>query len=155
MIEIGGRPTSDEEDFMATTTHRISRRESDSYMELVRRFPLRPLKNDDEHARAVKAIEALMGRNLDAGAGDYLDTLILLVNKYEDDRHTPQGSHLTPRQALRAIMNANDLSQADIGRIVGSESAVSMFLKSERELSKTHIRALAEHFRVSTDLFMG
>ena len=124
-------------------------------MELVRRFPLRPLRNDSEHSGAVKTIEALMGRDLDGGAGDYLDTLILLVNKYEDDRHTPRGAHLTPQQALRAIMNANDLTQAEIGRILGSESAVSMFLKGERELSKAHIRALAEHFRVSTDLFMG
>jgi len=140
---------------MPSTTLRISRRELDSYMELVRRFPPRPLKNEDEHARAVTVIEGLMGRDLDGGAGDYLDTLILLVNKYEDERHTPQGAHLTPQQALRAIMNANDLTQADIGKIIGSESAVSMFLKGERELSKAYICALAECFRVSTDLFMG
>ncbi|MGA2230055.1 MAG: helix-turn-helix domain-containing protein [Tepidisphaeraceae bacterium] len=140
---------------MATATRRISRDAPDSYMKLVRRFPLRPLKNDDEHERAVNVIGELMGRDLDAGAGDYLDTLILLVNKYEDERHTPDGVHLTPRQAVRAIMNANGMTQADMGKIIGSESAVSMFLKGERELSKAHIRALAERFKVSTDLFMG
>ena len=70
------------------------------------------------------------------------DTLILLVNKYEDEHHTPIGTDLTPQQALRAIMEANDLTQADIGRIIGSESAVSMFLKGERELSKTQIKAV-------------
>jgi HTH-type transcriptional regulator/antitoxin HigA len=124
-------------------------------MKLVRRFPLRPLKNDDEHERAVNIIGELMGRDLDAGAGDYLDTLILLVNKYEDERHTPDGVQLTPRQAVRAIMNANRMTQTELGKIIGSESAVSMFLKGERELSKAHIRALAERFKVSTDLFMG
>jgi HTH-type transcriptional regulator/antitoxin HigA len=124
-------------------------------MKLVRRFALRPLKNDEEHARPVDLIGALMGRDLDAGAGDYLDTLILLVNKYEDDRHTPDGTNLTPHQALRAMMNANDMTQADIGKIIGSESAVSTYLRGERELSKAHIRALAERFKVSTDLFMG
>ena len=50
-------------------------------MTLIRRFALKPLKNDADHARAVNIIGELMGRDLDAGAGDYLDTLILLVNK--------------------------------------------------------------------------
>ena len=138
---------------MAMKTPRAARHEPDSYMQLVRRFPLRPLRNDDEHARAVDTIGALMGRDLDAGAGDYLDTLILLVNKYEDDRHTPDGAHLTPQQVLRAIMNANGLTQADIGKMIGSEPAVSMFLRGQRELSKAHIRALTARFKVSTDLF--
>jgi HTH-type transcriptional regulator/antitoxin HigA len=95
-----------------------------------------------------------MGRKLDAGSGDYLDTLILLVNKYEDENHSPKGDHLTPRQALKAIMNVNGLSQAQIGAIIGSESAVSMFLKGERELSKSHIKALAARFRVDAGLFL-
>jgi HTH-type transcriptional regulator/antitoxin HigA len=140
---------------MATTARRATRYDPDSYMTLIRRFALKPLKSDDDHALAVDLIGELMGRDIDAGAGDYLDTLILLVNKYEDEHHTPHGAHLTPQQALRAIMNANGMTQAEMGKIIGSESAVSMFFKGERELSKSHIRALAERFKVSTDLFMG
>ena len=121
---------------------------------MIRRFPLKPLKNDDEHEQAVEIIAKLMGRDLDAGASDYLDTLILIVNKYEDEHHTPAGAHLTPRQALRAIMDANNLTQADIGKIFGSESAVSMFLKGERELSKSHIKTLVARFRVDASLFL-
>lgn len=95
-----------------------------------------------------------MGRQLDAGCSDYLDTLILLVNKYEDENHTPRSPDLTPQEALRAIMNVNGLSQADLGRIIGSESAVSMFLKNQRELSKSHIKALVARFRVDASLFL-
>ena len=61
---------------------------------------------------------------------------------------------MTAQQALRAIMDANDLTQADIGRIIGSESAVSMFLKGERALSKAQIKALVERFRVDASLFL-
>jgi antitoxin component HigA of HigAB toxin-antitoxin module len=96
----------------------------------------------------------LLGRKLDAGASDYLDTLILLVNKYEDDRHTPGGTHLSPQEALRAIMRANNLSQAQVGKIIGSESAVSMFLSGGRDLSKSHIKALVERFRVDASMFL-
>jgi HTH-type transcriptional regulator/antitoxin HigA len=77
-----------------------------------------------------------------------------LVNKYEDDNHTPKGFDLSPQEALRTIMDANSLSQAQIGKIIGSESAVSMFLKGERELSKAHIKALAARFRVDANLFL-
>lgn len=130
------------------------RSEADTYMNLIRRFPLKPIKDDDEHEKAVGIIGELMGREHDGGTSDYLDTLILLVNKYEDENHTPAGVHLSPQEALRAIMNTNNLSQAQMGRIIGSESAVSMFLGGERELSKSHIKALVARFRVDASLFL-
>ena len=139
---------------MATRTRSNKRSERDAYMNLIRRFPLKPIRNDDEHGRAVEIIAELMGRELDAGAGDYLDTLILLVNKYEDENHTPKGVDLSPREVLRAIMNANNLSQAQMGKIIGSESAVSMFLNGERDLSKSHIKAIVARFKVDAGLFL-
>jgi HTH-type transcriptional regulator / antitoxin HigA len=123
-------------------------------MELIARFPLKPLQNDEQHDRAIALIGELIGRKLDTGTSDYLDTLILLVNKYEDERHSLAGLHLTPKQALKAIMDANGISQAQIGEIIGSESAVSMFLNGERALSKSHIKALVARFRVDASLFL-
>ena len=137
---------------MATKT-KSNKAAVDTYMELILRLPLKPIKNDFQHQRAVELIGELLGRKLDAGAGDYLDTLIHLANQYEDQNHTPHGVDLTPQQALKAIMNANGLSQAQIGSIIGSESAVSMFLKGERELSKSYIRALVTRFGVDASLF--
>ena len=140
---------------MATTKKKLNRRsEADKYMNLIHRFPLKPIKDDTSHEEAVEVIGELMGRNLDAGSSDYLDTLILLVNKYEDENHTPKGTYLSPQDALRAIMNANNLSQAQVGKIIGSESAVSMFLAGERELSKAHIKALVARFKVDANLFL-
>jgi HTH-type transcriptional regulator / antitoxin HigA len=126
----------------------------DTYMELVRRFPLKTIKNGDEHEQAAAMIAGLIGRELDSGSGDYLDTLIVLVNKYEDEHHAAT-EEMTPREALRALMEANKLSQADIGRIIGSESAVSMFLKGTRDLSKSQVKKLAHRFKVEATLFMA
>jgi HTH-type transcriptional regulator / antitoxin HigA len=139
---------------MATKAKSNKRPEADSYMNLIRRFPLRPIRNDDEHEQAVEIVGELMRRELDGGTSDYLDTLILLVNKYEDENHSPKGLHLSPQEALRAIMNANNMSQARMGEVIGSESAVSMFLRGERELSKSHIRAIVARFRVDASLFL-
>ena len=138
---------------MATRT-KSNKLETDPYMELICQFPLKPIKGDAEHGRAVEIVGKLMGRKLDAGTSDYLDTLILLVNKYEDENHSPKGVHLTPQQALKAIMNTNGMTQAEVGKIIGSESAVSMFLKGERELSKSHIKALVARFRVDAGLLL-
>lgn len=125
----------------------------DSYMELVQRVPLKTIKNDAEHERATTMISSLIGRDLDGGSSDYLDALIVLVNKYEDEHHT-LGQDMTPQQALRALMEANSLNQADIGRIVGSESAISMFFKGTRSLSKAQIKKLAERFKLDATIFM-
>ena len=137
---------------MATKAKTTER--GDTYMAMIRRFPLKPIRDDRRHGQAVGIIAELMGRKLDGGTSDYLDTLILLVNKYEDQNHTPGRADLTPQAALTAIMNANGLSQADIGKIIGSESAVSMFLKGSRNLSKSQIKALVERFKVNAALFL-
>jgi HTH-type transcriptional regulator / antitoxin HigA len=63
-------------------------------------------------------------------------------------------TNLSPQEALRAIMNANGMSQAEMGKVIGSESAVSMFLKGERGLSKAHIKALVNRFRIDASLFL-
>lgn len=138
---------------MPKARSRSARRGRDTYMELVQRWPLKTIKNDEEHVRAVEMISELIGRDLDGGASDYLDTLLVLVNKYEDEQHTA-GEGLTPQEAMRALMDFNKLSQADMGRIIGSESAVSMFLKGTRDLSKAQIKRLVERFRVDATVFM-
>lgn len=139
---------------MPQTKSRKAVRTGDTYMKLVRRFPLKTIKDDDEHEEASRVISELMGRDLDSGAGDYLDALLVLVNKYEDEHHAIDET-MTPQQALRALMASNALSQADIGRIIGSESAVSMFLKGDRDLSKAQIKKLAERFKVDALLFLS
>jgi len=123
-------------------------------MELVRRFPLKTIKNDDGHEEATSVISELMGRDLDGGTGDFLDALLVLVNKYEDEHHAIDET-MTPQRALRSLMESNTLSQADIGRIIGSESAVSMFLKGDRDLSKAQIKKLADRFKVDASLFIA
>jgi HTH-type transcriptional regulator/antitoxin HigA len=130
-----------------------SHSEPDSYMALIHRLPLKPIRNDEQHEQAIQIIGGLLGRKVDTGTSDYLDTLIMLVNKYEDEQHTPTGADLSPREALKAIMNTNEISQAEMGKIIGSESAVSMFLNGDRDLSKAHIKALVARFHVDASMF--
>jgi len=65
------------------------------------------------------------------------------------------SEEMTPQQALRALMEANELNQADSGQIIGSESAVSMFLSDRRGLSKAEIKKLANRFKLDATVFMN
>lgn len=125
----------------------------DTYLDLVRRLPLKAIKTERQHDEATEVVAGLLSRDLDRGAADYLDALIVLVTKYEDENHAVDED-MTPQEALRALMAANGMSQADVGRIIGSESAVSMFLGGTRELSKPAIRKLAARFRLPTSVFL-
>jgi len=90
--------------------------------------------------------------DLKQGEVDYLDTLAQLIASYERDRWPfPRP---TPLRMLKHLMEARGMGTGDLARLLGSPSAASMILRGQREMSKTHIRKLADHFSVSTDLFL-
>jgi HTH-type transcriptional regulator / antitoxin HigA len=59
----------------------------DVYLDLVRAFPLRPLRSIDELDRAIAAIDALADRRDEWGVDehDYFLVLALLIERYEDE----------------------------------------------------------------------
>ena len=127
---------------------------TDSYFALVRRFPLRRIRDQAEHAEAMSIITDLMRRGddkLDSGEGEYLETLAQLISNWELERLTWRRP--TPLEALRHLMEAHGMTSGDLARLIGSSSAASMILREERAMSKTHIRKLADHFGVKADLF--
>lgn len=63
---------------------------------------IRPIKNEADHAAALKAISKLMASDplLDTPEGDRLDVLVTLVQAYEAKHH-----HIDPRDPVEAIKN--------------------------------------------------
>ncbi len=133
---------------------RATRQITDKYFELVRRFPLRRIRDDESHAEATRITRELLLRgedNLDAGELDYLDALAGFIESYE--RTLVRMNKPSPLQVLTHLMEASGMKPADLGRLIGS-SAASMVLHAQRELSKSHIRKLADHFHVDPALFL-
>jgi HTH-type transcriptional regulator/antitoxin HigA len=60
---------------------------SDAYLDLVRAFPLRPLRSIEELDRAIATIDALADRRDEwtAAEDDYFLVLALLIERYEDE----------------------------------------------------------------------
>ena len=125
----------------------------DAYYELVKKFPLVPIRDDDHLAQACAAIDGLLRRNLDEGESAYLDVLSDLVHRYEQEHH-PLPS-VSPAGMLRYLLQENDVSQAQLARAAGiPTSVIADVLLGTRKLSKTNIKVLANYFGVSPTVFL-
>ncbi len=137
------------------TTSRTGRRVPDTYLKLIRKFPLRPIRTEAENDEAVEAIAALAGREpLDAAERDYLDVLTELVLKYESQTY-PISSVSGPAM-VRHLIEAKDRTQAQVAAATGiAESSLSDMLAGKRKMSTKHVKALAKFFGVSADTIIG
>jgi len=125
------------------------------YTELVALFPLRPLHDEVDYDNALEVAEALVGSvGLSEDQADYLDVLTDIIQKYETRRHAV-GGRSTVLDTLKRMLKEQGMRGSDLGRLLGNRPLGGAILRGERQLSKTHIRILAEHFKVSTDLFFN
>jgi HTH-type transcriptional regulator / antitoxin HigA len=125
----------------------------DSYMALVRRHPLRPVRSEADWKRATAVIQSLTAHELDAGESEYLDTLSDLVWIYEEEHH--QIDDLSPREALASLIEDRGISQRSLaGAVEIPVSTISEILSGKREFNIAHIDRLAAYFQVSPAVFM-
>lgn len=127
----------------------------DAYERLTKRFPLRPIRDEETNERAFAICDELTDRldELSLGERDYLEVLSDLVAKFES-QWDDDVSKMTPREVVQFLMEQNDLAQKDLIPEFGSASRVSEFLNGQRGLSLEQIRRLAERFNINVSLLM-
>ena len=125
----------------------------DRYFELVRQFPLRPLRSDEELDEAVQVVDSLVSKpSLSEEEQDYLEVLGGLVEAYETDVHPMPA--LPDAELLRHLIDAKGVSQTEVAEGTGiADSTISEVLKGKRFLNRTHIAKLSRYFKVSADAF--
>lgn len=124
-----------------------------TYFELVKRFPLTHIRDDEHLIAAQEMIDRLLQVSLDVGTQEYLDALTDLVENYET-RHViiPDASEA---EVLRELMGSNRLSQTKLAKQVGiSQSTISAVLKGSRSLTKEQVVKLAQFFHISPAAFL-
>ena len=132
-------------------------RPAPAYLALIDIFPLRPLRSERDYDAAVTILDTLAVRpegSLDPGEQDYLDTLTMLVEAYDREHHDVDPEPRDPLAMLKYLMQESGMTQADLGRLLGNRALASLILNGHRQLSKSHIRKLANHFKVSPALFL-
>jgi HTH-type transcriptional regulator/antitoxin HigA len=130
-----------------------TRRVPDTYLKLVKRFPLIHIRDEGHLDEAIALLSDLLRQERDQGAQEYLDVLTDLVAGYEDE-HIPTPD-VSEADVLRELMRSNRLSQMQLAKAVGmSQSTISAVLTGARSLTKGHVLKLAKFFGIAPSAFL-
>jgi HTH-type transcriptional regulator/antitoxin HigA len=124
----------------------------ESYLELVRAFPLASIKSDAHLNAAQKVMDRLLAQGkLDAGEEMYLDALSDLVGTYEDEHYPIEPA--SDADMLRHLMEAKGVTQAQLSKeTLISRSSISEVLARKKCFSRQMMRRLAKYFKVDVSV---
>jgi HTH-type transcriptional regulator/antitoxin HigA len=82
-----------------------------------------------------------------------IELLTLLVERYEQEHYSIPAAD--PASVVRFLIEQQNLTQRDLIPQFGSESAVSMFLAGQRNLTVEQVRRLSARFKLPADIFIS
>lgn len=114
---------------------------------------IRPIRNERDHARAMREIDKLWGARPRTREADKLEILVTLVDAYEAGHHPIDPPD--PIEAIEFRLDQMGMSRADLARIIGSRSRASEVLNRRRPLTIRMIAKLREALGISADVLIG
>jgi HTH-type transcriptional regulator/antitoxin HigA len=114
---------------------------------------IHPIRNDDDHAAAIREIEKLWGAAAGTEEGDKLDILSTLLEKYEDGRW-PSIDNSDPVDLLIYAIEQLGHSQAELADLLGSRSRASELLNRRRSLTVEMIYKINQAWKIPADLLV-
>jgi HTH-type transcriptional regulator/antitoxin HigA len=125
-----------------------------AYRELVASALPHVIHTEEENGRYIADLEALHDKgNLNPEEEYLAELLTLLIEDFEQRTYVFEPS--SPVDALRELMDSNDMKQTDLLDVFGSPSVISEVLSGKRDLSKKHIAGLSARFHVSPAIFFS
>jgi HTH-type transcriptional regulator/antitoxin HigA len=113
-------------------------------------FNIKPLKSEQDYKDALSMIDQLWDASQDSDDGDYLDILVTLVEKYEELHF--KIDEPDPIEAIKFVMEQQNLQSKDLISILGTRSRVSEVLNKKRKLNLAMIRKLHNQLRIPYDV---
>ena len=119
----------------------------DSYQSLLRRLRLRPLRDRADCEKADEIIDELFGRDdLDPGESDYLETLLVLYQKYEEEFCPIVIELVSPLDRLKHLLDRRHKTRADLGRILGDDGTAAEIMAGVYQITAEQEQKIADHF---------
>ena len=113
---------------------------------------IHPIRTEQEHTAALEEIDALWGAEEGTSAADRLSVLTTLVDAYEQDHFVLPA--IDPVEAIRARMDMEGLTQADLAELVGSQSRASEILNRKRGLTMEMAHKLHTEWQIPAELLI-
>jgi HTH-type transcriptional regulator/antitoxin HigA len=128
----------------------------DRYLELIQRFPLRPLRSDAELNEAIATVNILLDqldyRPWNKDEKDYVDVLADLIEKYESEHVKIEP--LSGVEMLKFLIENKRVTQAQVAKDCRiAESTISEILAGSRKMNRNHIAKFAAYFHVGPGVF--
>ena len=113
---------------------------------------IRPIKTRADHRAALKEIERLMDATPGTPAGDRLEILATLVDRYESVHESIAPPD--PIEALVYQMESRGLTRRDLEPYLGSRARVAEVLNRRRTLTIEMIRKLHDGLWISANVLI-
>jgi HTH-type transcriptional regulator / antitoxin HigA len=125
----------------------------DRYLELIRAFPLRPLRTPADLDAAIRILRQLHDHpSGDAAEGDYADVLGELIDRYQNAGWASPPS--STGEVLGFLLESRDLSPAQLAAATGiPEGTLTDVLAGARLLGPEQMERLATYFHVLPSAF--
>ena len=129
-------------------------RVSSKYLELIRTFPLRPIRSETELDRAEAVLHHLLDATaLSAPEQDYLEILGNLIEEYEETAHPIEP--LPPHEMLATSLESKGVTQTQVAQVTGIPvSTISELISQKREFNVSHIERLCAYFGLGPSAFI-
>jgi HTH-type transcriptional regulator / antitoxin HigA len=124
-----------------------------SYTDLLVRYQPKPIGTDAEYEAAIGLASELEHRaNPTVEEETLLELLVTLIEKYEATHEpVPRASG---RSVLLHLMDAQDLTAADLVRVLGGVEVVEGILTGQIVIDGAQAKVLADRFQVPPQVFM-
>jgi HTH-type transcriptional regulator / antitoxin HigA len=113
---------------------------------------IKPIKTKKDYQAAMNRLDAIFDSKLGTPAGDELEILTMLIEKYEDEH--VQIDYPDPIEAIKFRMEQMGYTQNDLAKVVGLKSRASELLNKKRKLTLDMIRKLHISLSIPTDVLI-
>lgn len=110
---------------------------------------VKPVHTSEDHTAVLMEIDRLWGADQGTPEGDKLDVLLALAENYEGTHY--QIDAPDPIEFLATYMLENELSQVDLGSVLGSQSLAVEVMRKRRVLNLSMIQKLTNVWNVPAD----
>ncbi|MBK9191047.1 MAG: helix-turn-helix domain-containing protein [Crocinitomicaceae bacterium] len=113
---------------------------------------IKPIKTKKDYQNALERLEKIFDAKKGSSAGDELEVLSILMEKYEDE-HFPVGFP-DPIEAIKFRMEQLGYNQTDLAKVVGLKSRASEILSKKRKLTLDMIRLIHDNLKIPTEVLI-
>jgi HTH-type transcriptional regulator / antitoxin HigA len=118
-------------------------------------YKIKPIHNEADYEAALTAVSPLFDNEPEPGteAGDFLEVMILLIEKYEQEHYPIEAPD--PVEAIKFRMEQMGLTAKDLVPAIGRPNRVYEVLNNKRALTLPMIRNLHEMFNIPLASLVG